>query len=73
LGIQFPIWFRGPFIHFFRTQPQPALETTVRLVNFATDWSLHSVDRHWAPTSIEIEFPAGKRAWIGNERLFLVD
>jgi hypothetical protein len=64
------MWFHGPFIRFFRTQPQAALETTVSLVNFATDRCLHLVDPHWATVSVDIEFPNGKQQWTGNERTY---
>jgi hypothetical protein len=70
LDMQFPIWFRGPFIHFFRAQPQVALQTTVRLINFATERCLEEVGRIWAPATVEIAFPSGTQEWIGNERSY---
>lgn len=61
----------GPFLLFFRQQPEHAVSMVLRLVNFAT---ARCIDAFFcgneANASVRIPFEAGERIWIGDWRVF---
>ena len=62
-----PIYFRGPFLYFLRTQPDEGLELIIRLTNFVTDrWADRSLQRGLTPVTISLDLPEKHAEWVGD-------
>ncbi|MCX5846497.1 MAG: ATP-binding protein [Deltaproteobacteria bacterium] len=81
-GLQFgndgtpAMYFRGPFLVFLQINPKVALDTIIRLVNFATDRFCERMSKHrgyggkaqaW---SVQIPLADGEAVWCGDHRVF---
>jgi len=72
-----PMFFRGPFLQFLRTQPEEALEVIIRLVNYATTrWEelyLRNAPPDLDPDyySLELSLPRGTVRWHGVPDAFV--
>jgi hypothetical protein len=81
-GLQFghggtpAMYFRGPFFTFLQINPKVALDTIIRLVNFATDRFCERMSKRrgyrveaqtW---SVKIPLAGGEAVWYGDKRVF---
>ncbi|MDT7043667.1 hypothetical protein [Candidatus Nitronereus thalassa] len=66
-----PLYFRGPFLQFIRTNAREGLELILRLVQFATDrWEELHKDNDMAMPYVEICSESGSKKWRGNGRVY---
>lgn len=75
-GVTPAMYFRGPFLAFLQINPKVALDTIIRLVNFATDRFCERMSkgrgyRGEAQTwSVKIPLADGEAVWYGDNRVF---
>jgi len=62
-----PLYFRGPFLQFLRTNVHEGLELILHLVQFASDrWEELYKEDDTAPPHVEICFESGSKKWRGD-------
>jgi len=75
-GVTPAMYFRGPFLTFLQINPKVALDTIIRLVNFATDRFCERMSKHrgyrgeaqvW---SVKLPLVDGDAVWCGDRRVF---
>jgi hypothetical protein len=68
-----PLWLRGPFLQFLRTDPQRAIRMIVAITNQASERYLEALadeeEEFFAPITIKIDGRAAE--WPGNEVVYL--
>lgn len=67
-----PVYFRGPFLPFLQRDPKEAIETIVRLVNFAAERWAQQVERSRYATAIvhHVSIGEGHHPCVGNGEVF---
>jgi hypothetical protein len=62
---------RGPFLLFLKTNPEHALKTIVRLINFATErWIEFKYDSETTNIGIDIPLDTGVKRYIGDGQIY---
>lgn len=65
------LWTTGPFLAFLRVQPDVALPTIIRLVNFATERALELREDYRTPLQFSMEFEKEVTVWRGHQYCYL--
>lgn len=66
-----PFYNRGPFLFFLKNQPLVGLRFVISLINFACEqWTNDYTHKQKAIPKLAIEFPDGKREYIGDSRMY---
>jgi hypothetical protein len=66
-----PFYNRGPFLFFLKNQPLVGLRFVICLINFACEqWTNDYTHKQKAIPKLSIEFPDGKREYIGDSRMY---
>ncbi len=67
-----PLYSKGPFIYFFKTAPQQALDALISLISLVTDqWAEREKKRGNNVFGFEIEINGNKKFWRGDAQVFL--
>ena len=67
-----PLYSKGPFLYFFKTAPQQALDTLISLVSLVTDqWADRRKKRRNDVFGFEIEINENKKFWQGDAQVLL--
>ncbi|WP_413513797.1 hypothetical protein [Myroides odoratus] len=66
-----PFYNRGPFLFFLKNQPMVGLRFVIALINFACEqWTNDYKHKQKEIPRLAIEFPDGKREYIGDSRIY---
>lgn len=67
-----PLYSSGPFLNFFRTAPQEALDALISLVSLVTDrWAEREKNWQHEVFGFDIDISGNKKYWRGNPQVFL--
>ena len=62
---------QGPFLRFLHMQPSVALDTTLRLVDFATERHIHALRRgEFAHEVLDVRLPGIARSFVGDAHIY---
>ena len=62
---------QGPFLRFLQMEPAIALNTVVRLVDFATDRRIHALQRsEFAQEVLDVSLPGVARSFVGDDHIY---
>jgi hypothetical protein len=66
-----PFYLRGPFIHYFRTNPMKALKFALTIIDFATERKLEGDEMDGAkPAGITVAYEGQSKLYKGDQTVF---